>query len=109
MTTTQGITHPHPGDRGTAGCTPALSPRSEKPLSVDQALELGDELLRQLAQVIGDPEALDETFVRWLTVLEDDNFNRVCLASLRTLFHRCLTRVDEVPAGHVAFIERNTA
>lgn len=69
----------------------------------EQALEFADDLIRQLAANIDDPGAVADTLGHWAEVLEGNNFARVCIAAVRTVFLDCLTRVDSVPDGALAF------
>lgn len=75
-------------------------------LSVDQALELARDLLRQLAQNVGDVNALNATFLHWCDVLEPSNFTRVCMAALQTTFTECLTMtpIDDLPPGAHVYV-----
>lgn len=76
-------------------------------LDIDQALELGNDLLCQLAPHAGDLDQLNEVFSRWVDVLGPQGLVRVCAAALRTAFAECLipTPIDDLPDG--AHVYRN--
>lgn len=75
-------------------------------LDVDQALDLADDLLRQLAEHIGQTDKLSQVFTRWLDVLGHEGFSRVCMAALRTTFTDCLTMtpLDDIPPGSHVYV-----
>lgn len=81
---------------GIGRALPPNPPSPSRTLSIDDALELADDLIRELTKHIGDTDQLEAVFSRWLDVLDVPRFNLVCLAALRTTFLECL-RV--VPAG----------
>ena len=60
-------------------------------------------LLRSLAAVVGDPAAVDQIMRRWLDVNGVPAAGMVALAAVRLTFTQCLTRVDEVPPGALAY------
>ena len=71
--------------------------------SVAEAHTHAGNLLRSLAAVVGDPAAVDQIMRRWLDVNGVSRFGFIALAAVRLTFAQCLTRVDEVPAGALAF------
>jgi hypothetical protein len=76
------------------------------PLSVAQAQQLADDLIRQLAPDAGNQDALAETFMRWVNVLDHDrDFSKVCIVALGAVFADCLipTPVGDLPAGAHVF------
>ena len=78
--------------------------QTRPPLTVDQARELGDDLIRQLAEHIGDPDALNDVFRHWVGVLDADRFAMVCMVALQSTFTDCLVPIPlaDLPAiGHV--------
>jgi hypothetical protein len=60
-------------------------------LTVDQATVLAGDLIRALAENIGDLEAIDALMLRWANTLGASNLARVSLAAAQTLFADCLT------------------
>lgn len=62
-------------------------------------------MLRQLAEHIGDLEALNSVFRRWADVLGPQRLALVSMAALQTTFADCLTMtpLGEVPAGATAY------
>ncbi|MDO9498109.1 MAG: hypothetical protein Q7J48_20565 [Nocardioides sp.] len=60
-------------------------------LSLDDAHELAGDLLRQLAEHIGDESSLDAVLLRWLDVLNEERLYQVCTVALRTTFVDCLS------------------
>ncbi len=80
-------------------------------MTLDRARLLADELIRQLAQHIGDedPDAMDAVFRRWLDTLDAEIYV-VALAALRTTFVDCLTVTDPAtwpPNGTALAVETN--
>lgn len=72
-------------------------------LSIDQARDLADDLIRGLAEHLGDTDALNSVFLRWLDVLDQPRFTQVCMVALQTTFAECLTPtpVGEFPPGGI--------
>ena len=85
-------------------------PPKENRLTPYQATELAGDLLRQLAEQIGDETAIAGTMRHWQKVLGPNRFGVVCMASIRIVFRSCLTPTPaaDVPAGAVAFTKENT-
>lgn len=84
---------------------PAAPPAGTPPPlpTVAEAYTHAGNLLRSLAAVVGDPAAVDQIMRRWLDVNGVPAAGMVALAAVRLTFTQCLTRVDEVPAGALAF------
>lgn len=102
-----GVTSLPPADTWTEG-KGRLAHTEPVPLTVDQALELGDDLIRQLADHIGDLDALNAVFRRWVDVLSETNLACVCMAALQSTFAGCLvmTPLADVPdRSHIFQIE----
>lgn len=58
--------------------------------SVEQATELGGDLLRTLTPHAGDTDEIDSICLRWSEEL-GDSFPLVCMLALRIVFVECLT------------------
>ncbi len=83
---------------------PAAPPAGTPPLpTVVEAYTHAGNLLRSLAAVVGDPAAVDSIMRKWLDVNGVPAAGMVALAAVRLTFTQCLTRVDEVPAGALAY------
>jgi hypothetical protein len=80
----------------------SLPPTAQIP-SVEVALTLADDLLRVLAQHIGDGEAIAAHMRRWVDHLGPSAFGAVCMAAVLTTFTDCLTVVAGVPPGASGF------
>ena len=80
-------------------------------LTPHQATELAGDLLRELAQHVGDGEAIANTMRHWHNVLGASRFGVVCMASVRVTFRDCLSEAPtaDVPPGALAFNKENTA
>lgn len=83
---------------GTAG-RPVVTPH--------QSTELAGDLLRELAQHVGDGEAISQIMRHWHNVLGASRFGVVCMATVRITFRDRLqpTPIADVPPGAVAFNE----
>lgn len=69
-----------------------------KPLTVEQAEVLADDLVAELATHPGDDDAVCAVMLRWLEVLDAQQLAQVSLAAMRTTFGRCLVpHPDRVP------------
>ncbi len=81
-------------------------------LTVDQAQELADDLLRTLAPLAGDREAINAEMSRWLDLLDYRAFSLVCIAAVHRTFSECLTMTpfEDIPAGSLMLLPtgRNT-
>lgn len=75
------------------------------PLTIEAANVLADDLIRQLADHIGDPDAISDTLLRWADTLGPERLALVCMAALQTTFRDCITEVPiaDVPPGAHAF------
>jgi hypothetical protein len=84
---------------------------SDKPLTVDQARELGLDLLRELSPHVGDLDAVNSTLSHWAEVLDYPRFEFVCMAALQSTFTDCLSLVPrtEVPAGGITYLDPEEA
>jgi hypothetical protein len=73
-------------------------------MSLDAAQDFADELVRQLGEVYGDVDAVNDVLNRWLNVL-DGRFYAVAVTALHTTFARCLVATEpaDVPPGAVRF------
>lgn len=81
-----------------------------KTLSVDHGRELAGDLIRALAPVVGDPEAVNDVMRRWVDVLGARDFGLVCMAAMQTTYTDCLipTPLDEIPANRLALVTPTT-
>jgi len=70
---------------------------------VAEARALAGGLLRALSPLAGDPAAVDALMRKWLDVNGVPAAGMVALCAVRTTFADCLTRVDEVPPGALAY------
>lgn len=72
---------------------------------VHEAYDHADDLLRELAQHYGDPDAIAAVGRRWLHELGARRLGLVSAAALRTVFAECLTEVprSDAPAGSIEF------
>ena len=64
--------------------------RTSSALTVEHATALADDLIRALAERIGDQAAIDALMRRWSDALGASNLGRVSLAVTRTMFADCL-------------------
>lgn len=78
---------------------------TSKPLSVDEARVLAGDLIRALAERVGDPAAVDAVLARWAETLGPRQFGQVAMATVQTTFRDCLTRVDALPADGIAYTD----
>ena len=80
-------------------------------LTPHQATELAGDLLRDLAEQIGDEAAIAQTMRHWHNVLGASRFGVVCMASVRITFRDCLTETPaaDVPPGALAFTKENAS
>jgi hypothetical protein len=79
--------------------------RTPAALNVDQALALADDLIRALAEHIGDRKETSRLMLRWADTLGAANLGRVSMAAMRTVFAECLslrTREDWPPGDAYA-------
>lgn len=85
--------------------------KQSRPLTVDEAIDLADDLLRQLAKLIGDLDALNTVFSHWVDVLGPSRMATVCMAALQTTFADCLTMtpLEDIPAGAATYDTRAIA
>ena len=85
------------------------TPAKENRLTPYQATELAGDLLRQLAEQIGDETAIARTMRHWQKVLGSYRFGVVCMASIRIAFRDRMSRtpITDVPPGAVAFTKEN--
>lgn len=65
--------------------------KTSNALTVDHATALADDLIRALAEHIGDQAAIDTLMRHWADTIGASNLGRVSLAAARTLFADCLT------------------
>jgi hypothetical protein len=72
-------------------------------LAVDEVVTLADDLLRLLADHIGDPDAIDDALRHWTETLGAARLGQVCAVAVRTAFAECMTRVPELPANGTTF------
>jgi len=82
------------------------------PISTTEARDLAADLIRELAQHAGDPDAVRATLLAWLDLEDVARLSLVSMASLQLVFSDCLTPVpvDQIPAGALTLNppERNT-
>ncbi len=76
-----------------------------KRLTPRQSTELAGDLLRELAQHVGDGEAISQIMRHWHNVLGASRFGLVCMASVRITFRDRLTPtpIADAPGGALAF------
>ena len=80
-------------------------------LTDDQTVEMAGDLLRDLSPHIGDADAIEAEFIKWIDALGVPSMSMVLLAAVRLTFTDCLTltgREDWPPAG-LAFSTRQEA
>jgi len=82
------------------------------PLSTTEARTLAADLIRELAQHAGDPDAVRAVLLRWLDTEGTARLSTACMSAVQIVFADCLTRVAQVPPGALALeppTERNAA
>ncbi len=72
-------------------------------MTVERARTLAADLIGQLAENVGDPDAVTATLARWCDVLGPGPFGLVCMAAMQTTFTDWLHGVPaaEFPPGGV--------
>lgn len=83
--------------------TTTTTTETQTPLTVEQAEDLADDLIRCLAARLGDPEAVTNELRRWTDILGANRLALVCLAVVQTTFRECLplvSREDWPTTGH---------
>ncbi len=77
--------------------------------SIEEVRLLADDLLRALAEHIGDSEEIDTVLARWLDELDYPAFGFVAIAALQATFTDCLSITDPAdwPPGGIAFTPAN--
>lgn len=89
-------------------------PRATQPLTATAARDLAADLIRELAQDAGDPDAVRATLLAWLDREGTSRLSLASMAGLQLIFSTLLTPmpVDQIPAGALTLTappERNTA
>jgi len=81
--------------------TPA---RATPPITTTEARDLAADLIRELAQHAGDPDAARKVLLRWLDIEGTSRLSLASMAALQIMFADCLTRVpvDQMPPGALA-------
>lgn len=76
------------------------------PMSVDRARVLAADLIRTLAPLSGDEDAIDAEMRRWVDALDVSHFSMVCMAALQLVFCECLTPTPlrDLPADRLALL-----
>ena len=76
-------------------------PRAIPLITTTEARNLAADLIRELAQHAGDPDAVRAALLRWLDTEGTGRLSLICMAAVQTTFADCLTRVptDQVPPG----------
>lgn len=79
------------------------TPPAPTPLiTTTEAHTLAAELIRELAQDAGDPDAVRAVLLRWLAMEDADRLALVCMSLTQQVFSDCLTKVAQVPPGSLA-------
>lgn len=75
------------------------------PMTPETAVDLAGDLLRELAPLHGNADAVDTVCRRWLKMLGPRQFGIVCAATVRLTLVHCLHEVPrpQVPPGAVEF------
>jgi len=81
---------------------PTLPAPTCAPLSTTEARDLAADLIRELAQDAGDPDAVRATLLRWLDIEDVARLSMACMSAVQIVFADCLTRVAQVPPGALA-------
>jgi len=89
-------------------------PRAIPLITTTEARDLAADLIRELAQHAGDPDAVRKVLLRWLDIEDTSRLSLASMAALQLVFADCLTRmpVDQIPAGALTLTpptERNAS
>ena len=77
-------------------------PRAIPLITTTEARALAADLIRELAQDAGDPDAVRAVLLRWLEAEDVPRLSLASMAALQLVFADCLTVVDRVPSGALA-------
>ena len=80
---------------------PRLTPPPQPMMTATEANDLAADLIAELTEHAGDPDAVGATLTRWLDRLDVRSLGFVCMAGVQQVFADRLTRVplDAMPAG----------
>ena len=80
---------------------PTVPEPTRAPIGTTEARDLAADLIRELAQHAGDPDAVRAVLLAWLEAEGTSRLSLASMAALQLVFATCLTRVpvDQIPAG----------
>jgi hypothetical protein len=79
-----------------------------KTLTIDEARDLADDLIRQLSRHPGDDPAVCEVLRHWLDVHGVQGLSLVAMAAMRITFGECLTTHPEAIPSDALTIDTST-
>ena len=83
---------------------PRLTTPAPPSMTVTEANELAADLIVELTEHAGDPDAVGATLTRWLEAEDVRRLALICMATTQKVFADCLTHVptDQAPPGALA-------
>lgn len=71
---------------------PTVPEPTRAPIGTTEARDLAADLIRELAQHAGDPDAVRTVLLQWLTREDHDRLSMVAMSAVQIMFADCLTR-----------------